>query len=220
MSGSAAPLENKTPYPQALASVSIVDLAGKGDHRNIQDAVDAAVPGEQVFVKPGLYPESIRLHKVLELIGDGKEGDVVVQCSGAPCLSFRATMGRVSNITFRQIGNTDSPCVDVGQGRLELETCNVSSQTSAGIGIHSGADPRIRYSNIHDNKKAGIVVSSDGVGTIEENTLFHNGAAGLEITSGGSPTVRGNVIRDNGGPGVFAHDQGTGVLRRQRYLRK
>jgi len=200
------------PPPQAEADVRIVDVSGKGHHRTIAEAIEVATPGERILVKPGLYEESIVLSKVLELVGDGRQDDVVVQCAKTSCLSFRTTLGRVSNITFRQIGATDEPCIDIGQGRLELETCGVSSQSAAGIAIRSGADPRIRYCNIHDNKKAGMAISSDGVGTIEENTLFHNGQAGVEITSGGSPTVRGNVIRDNRGPGAFAHDQGTGLL--------
>jgi parallel beta-helix repeat protein len=202
----------KYPPPQAEADVRIVDVSGKGRHRTIVEAVEAATPGERILVRPGLYEEPIVLSKALELVGDGRQGDIVVQCAKTSCLEFRATLGRVSNITFRQIGATDEPCIDIGQGRLELETCTVSSQTAAGIVIRNAADPRIRYCNIHENKKAGILVSSDGVGTVEENTLFHNGQAGVEITSGGSPTVRGNVIRDNRGPGAFAHDQGTGLL--------
>jgi parallel beta-helix repeat protein len=200
------------PPPQAKADTRVVDIAGKGHHRTIAEAIEAATPGEQILVKPGLYEEQIVLTKVLELVGEGRQDDVVVQCSKTSCLSFRATLGRVSNITFRQIGSTDEPCIDIGQGRLELETCSVSSQTATGIVVRNAADPRIRYCNIHDNKSAGILVSSDGVGTVEENTLFHNGQAGIEVTTGGSPTVRGNIIRDNRGPGVFAHDQGTGVL--------
>jgi len=200
------------PPPQAKADVRIVDVAGKGHHRTIGEAIEAATPGEQIFVRPGLYEEPIVLTKVLELVGDGRPDDIVVQCTKTSCMSFRTTLGRVSNITFRQMGATDEPCIDIGQGRLELETCGVSSQTAAGIAIRNGADPRIRYCNIHDSKKAGIVISSDGVGTVEENTLFHNGEAGIEVMTGGSPTIRGNVIRDNRGPGVLVHDQGTGVL--------
>jgi len=200
------------PPAQPRADVRVVDLGGKGHHRTIGEAIDAATPGEQILIRPGLYQEPILLHKVLELVGDGKQDDVVVQCSKTACLTFRTTMGRVSNVTFRQMGITDEPCIDIGQGRLELEACSISSQAAAGVAIHDGADPRIRYSNIHDNKKAGIVVLLDGVGTIEENTLFHNGAAGVEVTTGGSPTVRGNVIRDNRGPGVLVHDQGTSVV--------
>jgi parallel beta-helix repeat protein len=214
LSAPAETLERLEGYPPAQAQtiVRVVDSRGRGQHRTIAEAIEAATPGEQILVKPGLYEEPIVLSKVLELVGEGKQDDIVVQCTKTPCLSFRTTLGRVSNITFRQIGVTDEPCIDIGQGRLELETCSVSSQAAAGIAIRSGADPRIRYCNIHDNKKAGIVISSDGVGTVEENTLFHNGEAGVEVMTGGSPTIRSNVIRDNRGPGVFVHDQGTGVL--------
>jgi len=207
-------VEGLPAYPpaQAKTDVRVVDIRGAGQHRTIGEAIEAATPGERILIKPGLYEEPVVLCKVLELVGDGRQDDVVVQCTRIPCLSFRTTLGRVSNITFRQIGATDKPCIDIGQGRLELETCSVSSQAAAGVAIRSAADPRIRYCHIHDNKNAGIVISSDGVGTIEENILFHNGEAGVEVTAGGSPTIRGNTIRDNRGPGVFVHDQGTGVL--------
>ena len=141
-----------------------------------------------------------------------------MQCHGTPCLSFAATMGRVSNITFRQLGQAELACVDILHGRLELETCVVSSQTADGIWIHDGADPRIRYSNFHsDNKKAGIVSFSDGLGTIEENTLFHNGGPGIEVTTGSSPTVRNNIIRDNRGP---RHPNSQSRIRNSRRQRR
>jgi parallel beta-helix repeat protein len=202
----------KYPPSQAQAPSRIVDQKGNGDHRTLSEAITAATPGEQILIKPGLYTEQLLLEKVLELIGEGKTGDVVVQCNATPCLTFAATMGRVSNITFRQLGEADLACIDILHGRLELETCSVSSQTDSGVWIHDGADPRIRYSNFHDNKKAGILGFLDGLGTIEENTLVHNGGAGVEITGGSSPTVRNNTIRDNRGPGIFIHDSGIGVL--------
>lgn len=173
----------KYPPVQAQPVVRVVDVGGKGDHRTITEAIEAATPGEQISIKAGLYEESIVLNKALELFGDGQKGDIVVQWGGASCLSFRATMGRVSNITFRQLGITEEPCVDILQGRLELETCNISSQGAVGIAIHNGADPRIRYSNVHDNKKAGIAVFADGLGTVEKSTIFHNGGPGIASAS-------------------------------------
>jgi nucleoside phosphorylase len=79
----------KYPPPQAEADVRIVDVSGKGHHRTIAEAIEAATPGERVLVKPGLYEEPIVLSKVVELVGDGRQGDIVVQCAKTSCLSFR-----------------------------------------------------------------------------------------------------------------------------------
>ncbi len=54
----------KYPPAQAEAKGSVVDMKGRGDHRTIAEAINAATPGEQIFIKPGLYAGQLVLEKV------------------------------------------------------------------------------------------------------------------------------------------------------------
>ena len=189
----------------------VVDQMHRGDHTTITEAIEAANPGDRILVRPGLYQEGLVIEKPLEIIGDGNPGDVVIQTAGKNALLFKTTMGKVVNLTLRQMGG-DWYAVDIAQGRLELEECDIASQGLACVAIYGGADPRLRRNRIHDGKKGGVFVYDNGQGVLEDNDIFGNAYAGVGISEGGNPTLRRNRIRDGKEVGVFIWDNGQGVL--------
>jgi hypothetical protein len=56
--------------PNASADV-IVDQGGNGNYLTIQEGIDNAIPGENVFVWDGSYNENITIDKSIQLIGNG-----------------------------------------------------------------------------------------------------------------------------------------------------
>jgi len=190
----------------------IVDALHRGDHFNLTEALQAANPGDRIVVRPGLYREGITIDKVVEIIGDGEPGEVVVEASGKDVILFRANMGRVVNLTLRQTGDGDWFGVDIGQGRLDLEGCDITSASLACVAIHGGADPRLRRNCIHDGQQGGVFVFENGLGTLEDNEIFGNALAGVEIESGGNPTLRRNRIHDCKQGGVSVYENGLGTL--------
>jgi parallel beta-helix repeat protein len=190
----------------------VVDPMHRGDFATISEAIAKSAPGTRILVRPGLYLEGLVIDKPLEVIGDGEPGEVVVQASGENVLLFQTTMGRVSNLTLRQMGGGKWFTVDIAQGRLELEDCDITSQSLSCIAIHNGADPRLRRNRIHDGKETGVAVYENGLGTLEDNDIFANGLGGVEIKSGGNPTLRRNRIHDGKQGGVLINKGGLGTL--------
>ena len=199
------------PFAKTEPPIRVVDPMHHGDHITITEAIEAANPGDRILVRPGLYPEWLVIDKPgLEIIGDGNLDDVVVQAVGRGALLFKTTMGKVANLTLRQMGGGDWNCVDIVQGRLELDGCDITSDNMACVAIHDGADPRLRRNRIHDSKQSGVFVYENGQGVLEDNDIF-GALTGVVIGGGGNPMVRRNRIHD-GGIGVFAHNNGQGVL--------
>jgi F-box protein 11 len=196
------------PSAKTEPPIRVVDPMHHGDHLTITEAIEAANPGDRILVRPGTYQEGLVIEKPLEISGDG---DVVVQTVGKNVLLFKTTMGRVTNLTLRQMGGENWYGVDIAQGRLELEDCDITSQSLACVAIHGGADPRLRRNRIHDGKHFGVFVYDNGQGVLEDNDIFGNALAGVAITTGGSPTLRRNRIRDSK-QGVLVGDNGQGVL--------
>ena len=205
--------ETASAAPTAIVEPStlVVAATGGGDHQTITEAVNAAIPGTLILVRPGIYEEGIVMSKPLEILGDGPLDKVVVQAAGQDVLLHKTNMGRVSNLTLRQMGGGAWYGVDIPQGRLDLEDCDISSQGLACVAIHGGADPRLRRNRIHDRKAGGVLVYDNGMGTLEDNDLSGNALAGVEIREGGNPTLRRNRIHD-GQHGVFVYDNGMGTL--------
>jgi parallel beta-helix repeat protein len=206
--GTASRVTAKTEPP-----THVVDVWGRGDFPTVSAAIRAAKPGDRIVVRPGLYEEGLVVDKPLEILGDGPAGEVEIRVRGTNVLLFKASIGRVANLTLRQAGGEGKWFgVDITQGRLDLEGCDISSQSLACVAIHDSADPRLRRNQIHDGKQVGVLVYDDGLGTLEDNDITGNALSGVEIMTGGNPTLRRNQIHDNKEVGVAVHDDGLGTL--------
>jgi parallel beta-helix repeat protein len=200
------------PSAQATGYTRTVDWRHGADHTSITDAIRAARPGERILVRRGVYEGGLILDKPLEIVGDGQPGDVEVLASGSDVILFKATQGRVANLTLRQTGGGKWFCVDITSGRLELEDCDISSQSLACVAVHESADPRVRRCHIHDGTAGGVYVFSKGQGIFEDCDIFANALAGVEVKTGAAPTVRRCRIHDGKQGGVFVNDEGQGVF--------
>ena len=208
------PLASVRTTAKAEPPTHVVDAYQRGDFATVSEAIAAAQPGDRILVRPGLYQEGLVVAKPLEILGDGPVGDIEVRAFTAPALTFTANIGRVTNLTLRQAGGSGfAYCVDIAQGRLALEGCDISSQGGgACVAIRDGADPRLRCNIIHHGKYGGVFVFDNGLGTLEDNDIFANASSGVTIKAGGDPTLRRNTVHDNGHSGVFVYDNGLGTL--------
>ncbi|MGQ0569693.1 MAG: right-handed parallel beta-helix repeat-containing protein [Armatimonadota bacterium] len=184
----------------------------RGEHLTITEAIEAASPGDRILVRPGLYQEGLIIDKPLEIIGEGNLGEVVVEATGRDAILFKTTMGRVVNLTLRQKGGGKWFCVDIAQGRLELEGCDITSRSLVCVAIHGGSDPRLRRNRIHDCQQGGVYVQENGQGVLEDNDIFGNALSGVAIKTGGNPTLRRNRIHEGQQAGVHVYENGQGVL--------
>ncbi len=202
----------RAPAPKTEVPTLVVDALYRGNHPTLTAALAAAQAGTRILVRPGLHKEGVVIDKPVEIVGDGEHADVVIEASGKDVVLFQASMGRIANLTLRQTGGGDWNCVDIAQGRLDLEGCDIMSQSLSCVAIHGGADPRLRRNRIHDGKSAGVIVHEDGQGTLEDNEIFANALAGVEIKTGGNPTLRRNRIHDGKSAGVLVYESGQGTL--------
>ena len=212
--------ENETDsndVPQAPPTASephtrVVDPMGRSDHITISEAIDKANSGDRILVRPGLYQEGLVINKPVEIIGDGELEDIVVQAAGTNALLFDTTMGRVANLTLRQLEGKDAFCVVVTRGRLFIEDCDITRNSLACVAIYGGADPRLHRNRIHGGKQSGVMVYDSGLGTLEDNEIFGNALSGVEIKMDGNPALRRNRIYENKESGVYIYDGGQGFL--------
>jgi len=186
----------------------------RADFTTVSAAIQAATPGDRILVRPGLYEEALVIDKPLEILGDGPVSDIEIRARDACTLAFQASIGRVANLTLRQAGGIGRWYgVDITQGRLDLEGCDISSESRACVAIRNGADPRLHRNLIHDSKEGnGVFVYDNGLGTLEDNEITNNRLAGVAIRTGGNPALRRNQIHDNKTSGVLVYDNGLGTL--------
>lgn len=191
----------------------IVDTGGRGHFQSISDTVKVAGADDILLVRPGTYRESVTIEKSLTLVGDGPLKEIIVEADSGNAISFEAPFGRLVNLTIRRVkGGSDHYAVWIRAGRLELEGCDITSASSACIGITGDADPTIRRNRIHDGRSVGVLVAVKGRGTFEDNDIFANSLYGVLVQSEGNPIVRSNCIHKNKYEAVRVHENSQGTF--------
>jgi parallel beta-helix repeat protein len=196
------------------SSVVVVGDTARAQFRSVARAVAEAAAGVRILVLPGTYREGVVIDKPLEIIGEGRDpGSVNLHVRGSDAVVFATTLGRITNLTIRQVaGEGDYFAVDIAQGRLDLEDCDILSESLSGVLVRGGADPRLRRNVIHDAKNHGVVVMEGSFGTFEDNRIRDNTMAGVVIREGSDPVFRGNEIHGNGHHGVYVLEASAGTL--------
>jgi hypothetical protein len=190
---------------------------GRGQYRTISEAVRDAPPGSLILVQPGLYQEGLVLDRTIEIQGDGAPDDIILQNSDGACLSMQTDYAVVRGISIHGRGGLRGRkyfAVDVPEGRLVLEDCNITSDSLACVAIHGlTADPILRRCTIHDGKSVGVAVSGNARGTLEDCTITSNHGPGVQIQQGANPTLFRCQIHDGRASGVHVHRNGKGTLK-------
>ncbi|AFZ14671.1 serine/threonine protein kinase [Crinalium epipsammum PCC 9333] len=207
------------PIPSANNSALIVSKIGAADYRSISQAIKNAQQGSRILVRPGFYQESLVIDKPLEIVGDGSVADIIVESKGSSCIRMQTGYAVVRGLTLRhRAGNftslfdKSSYAVDIPQGQLILENCDINSAVATGIKIHgASADPRIRGCRIHNGKGCGVLVSKNGRGTLEGCDIFGNNFE-VQITEGGNPILRRCQIHNGKGFGVWIDENSKGTV--------
>jgi parallel beta-helix repeat protein len=190
----------------------VVDRHGRGDFTTVTAAIRAARPGDRILVRPGLYEEGLVVDKSLDISGEGPVSDIEIRARNTHVLLFQAATGLVSNLTLRQTGGNDCHGVEIRQGQLQLDGCDISSRSAACVAIRDGADPLLRRNNIHNGAKSGVLFRDGGQGTLENNDITRNGTSGVIIRAGAKAILHRNRIQGNDQSGVFVYDRAFGTL--------
>ena len=206
---SASAAAHGAPEPMTL----VVAPLGAAHHRTIKDAIAAAEPGARILVRPGVYPESLLIDKSVELIADGPVADVVIEATAGGCVVMKADYGTIRGFTIRKRKGSDDYAVDIPQGRVVIQDCDITSESRSCLAISGqGTAPVLRACKIHHGQQAGILVQDEAQAVIEDCDVYANTMCGVEIWEGAHPTLRRCSIRDGKSAGVSVRSDGRGIL--------
>lgn len=184
---------------RALAVTLIVDQTGGGSFSAIQPAIDAAAPGDDVFVRCGTYAENVVM----------KEG-VSLRGAGAPCTTIDGGRhGTVVRIPAMQ-GTVELSGFTLRGGNTAL-----GPPSSVGYGVEILGGTPVISRNVIEGNIPGGVTASVGAGvalapTIVNNVLVGNGpccyGGGIVLSGQSDAVVASNLLAGNVsdyGGGIF-----------------
>ena len=188
----------------------IVDDDGPADFHTIQEAIDAAIHGDTIYVKTGTYIENLLVSKNnLTVIGENKETTVMDGNGSAVLfigLGMQACKIILTGFTI-QNGSYGIYLINAVSGSSIHD--NIFAGNNFGIYFNKGNN-NILYNNIFENNEYGIVLQE-----AENNTFYHNnfinntyhislnGSSHSNVWDNGYPSG-GNYWSDYNGADVFS----------------
>jgi hypothetical protein len=135
------------PPKPAPMRLTVSQTPAAGQFKTIGEAIRKAKPGTEIMVGSGVYRESVILDKPVHIRPLTPDHRVVIENTGAPCLSARAKEASIHDITIRLTGppaGYASTAVDVTSGRLRMEKCEVVAGKEACVSVRGAGASRGR----------------------------------------------------------------------------
>lgn len=159
------------PNPRTI----VVALDGSGDFASIQQAVDAAVKGDTVFLKPGRYEQDITIHSKdhLRLIGAGQDKVTLV--------------GREDLVGVLHVGKWP-----YGASNIEISDMTINEHGGHAVGLFNGRSVVLKRLTVN-----GMLFSQQVEDArIEECTIGGSETTGVQFADTQAVLI-GNFIHDN-----------------------
>ncbi len=168
------------------------------DYSTIQEAIDGASEGDTVFVKNGIYIESVTIDKALALEGENKESTVIDGNNTGPTILIRHDGVNVTGFKIRNV--EDPPPFSDSRGRLagihllDVRHCRIYGNNvvncGKGVWLHGSSDNNI-ITNSFSGNNYGVLLESSNNNIITVNTIS-DGWGGIWIENS-----ENNMLRDN-----------------------
>ncbi|MBA7525522.1 hypothetical protein ES705_17673 [subsurface metagenome] len=192
----------------------------------IQDAIDAAKPGDTIEVPAGTYPEAITINKQLTLLGANAGVDPVTGARGDESIIdglVNVNQSATINGFTIQSSPTRYGIVQGATGEALTIENNIVEGAEKGIVLHNSAGNTISNNLIKNSLHAGICLQ-----IIENSIISGNKVTGTIATVPVTPTQGGGAIQigsktqnniishntliNNGGAGIYfsRFSRGTG----------
>lgn len=171
------------------------------DYPNITTAVNHAQNGDVIFVKNGVYLESVTINKTLTLQGENKDNTIVDGNNHGPAFLVKSEKVKITGFKVR---NVESPAQVTsnnypGIHLLGATHCyiydNVVVKCGKGIWIYEGSNNYVSE-NLAVGNGYGVLLQSTAQNQIVNNTA-ENGLNGIFVANSQSNTLKDNVMRAN-----------------------
>jgi len=191
----------------AEAAIITVDDSGGADYTSIQDAVNAANPGDTIFVYNGTYYENVVINKKINLTGEDRSNTIIDSNGFGDVVHVVANWVNISGFEVKNSSNSGSGIYLQSSDYCKIEYCK-SFFNEPDISLDSLSNNNIIINNICTILVGGIYLDSssdnkiiNNTGTIRlsfssNNTLTYNGWGGIYLSfSNGNRIENNNLTR-------------------------
>lgn len=195
----------------AAAAAGMLRLVPSHKYPTIEAAVQAAKPGDEVKVLPGVYREQVSIDKSLTVTGSGAGVTTVAAprtlLPGADGNASIVEIGGGASVAISQIGVSGPAAGTCEQGALEA---GVHVLGGAHLDLHDARVAHIRNSPTVACSRSGVGVlvgiltdPASGTAVIRDSEISDYATKGVLVLSAGPATISHNIIA---GPAQLSAD--------------
>ncbi|UCF08150.1 MAG: right-handed parallel beta-helix repeat-containing protein [Thermoplasmata archaeon] len=176
--------------------------AGPGNYPTIQDAIDAAITGDTVFVYNGTYIENVVVDKTINLTGEDKNNTVIDGGGSGDVVKIITNFVNITGFTVTGSGDEGGETSDAGMKLNRARNCriidnNIILNNGCGLYLFSSSENKISGNNVSSNDIQGIKFDfySDN-NIVADNTVSNNSNNGIDIYYSHNNTLINNTVSE------------------------
>jgi parallel beta-helix repeat protein len=191
------PVGSKASSVIALASPQTIIVPD--NYTTIQAAINNAIVGDTILVKPGTYYGSVVVNKNVSLVGENRNTTIIDGSGNGPVVTLSANGISVTNLTVRNGGHVWSPqdtCVwGNGLSSILIEDVTVKN-ASNGIIFHSLSHSSMLHDFAEECGTMGLHFDSSSDCEMINNTVI-NSFQGIVLERSTGNVIQGNNLVNN-----------------------
>ena len=183
---------------QSSRAVIHVDAGGGQQFLKIQDGVNAANPGDTVFIHKGIYAEHVTVSKGITLQGESSNGTIIDAGGTGTGIYVTANSVVIKFLTVRNAPQSHSAIKLSVSQNCEISQCNITDNDE-GITLWAAVSNTIHNNNISGNNgwNGGIYIENSNSNRVYENKISGNDWTGIKLSGADDNGIDNNTISNN-----------------------
>jgi len=175
-----------------------VDDDGPADFTRIQDAVEAADPGDTIEVASGTYYEHLTIDKGLSLVGADRSTTIIDGSNSGTVVYISADDVYVSGFTIRYSGlYFDYNGIRLDSSSNIVISGNVITNNTWGIWLEQASNNAISKNIMANSSESGIYLGASNNNVVNSNTITNNTYGMWLERSSANNAIRDNIVTWN-----------------------
>ncbi|NQE05462.1 Cell surface glycoprotein [ANME-1 cluster archaeon GoMg1] len=182
------------------------------EYRTIQEAVEAAMPGDEIEVSPGTYTENVIINKPLTI--NARQGDSIIQATNTnlSCIFITADSTSISGLTCQ-----NGYCgIQLYKSNNSAMTNNIVSDNFQGIYLSNSYQNIIANNTAKNNGDSGIYLKESNNNRITNNNCSSNHYQGINLILSNDNIIFNNTLKSNGNNGIYLTDSSNNTIRNNK----